>query len=82
MESSYFPKPEFQEALAPYVLVQVNTEGNEAEKEHRNHYLGESYALPTYAVLEADGTLVAKTGWTGGAESGKALLFCLQKHAR
>ena len=82
MESSYFPKPEFQQALAPFVLVQINTEGNAKEKSRRDRYLGTSYALPTYAILEADGTLVAKTGWRGGLDPGAALLTFLREHAR
>ncbi|MBI4230345.1 MAG: hypothetical protein HY608_05875, partial [Planctomycetes bacterium] len=74
MESSYFPKPDFQEAFSAYVLVQINTEGNEHEKRHTRRLLGGTYSLPTYAVIAADGTLLAATGWTGGTDPGGTLL--------
>lgn len=81
MESSYFPKPEFQKALGAYARVQLNSKGTEAERATFQRY-GGGKSLPRYLVLEADGTLVAATGWTGGTDPGSVLLAWLRQHAR
>ncbi len=81
MESRYFPTPEFQEALGAYVLLRVNATGSASEQALYARLAG-GEALPTYAVLEADGTLLARTGWTGGTHAGDTLLAWLREHAR
>lgn len=74
VESSYFPRPEYQEALGAYVRVQINSEGAPAEQAAWERYSGVERILPTYAILEADGTLVSKAHWSGAPDSGDVLL--------
>ncbi len=80
MESRYFPNPEFQSALGDYVLLRINAAGSPEEQALYARLAG-GEALPTYAVLESDGTLVVRTGWTGGTHAGDTLLAWLREHA-
>lgn len=80
VEEGVFPKPEFQEALKPFVRVRINAQGSGPEKAAYER-LAEGF-LPTYAVLEADGSLVARAGWQGGTDAEEVLLEWLKGHAR
>ena len=80
MERGIFPRPDFQEALAAFVLLRINATGTPEEQALYTRLAGES--LPTYVILEPDGTLVASTGWSGGTSPERELLDWLLAHAR
>ena len=80
VEKRVFPKPKFQEALKVFVLLHLNAQGSSQERAAYQRLAGES--LPTYVVLEADGSSVARTGWQGGTDAEETLLGWLRDHAR
>lgn len=81
VESRYFPKPEFQEALKGYARARINAAGADNRWQQPDYLkYGGGESLPLYAVIEADGTLVAKTGWQGGPDGGGVLLVWMKSH--
>jgi thiol:disulfide interchange protein DsbD len=62
MEANVFPKAEVDEQLNRFVLVKLFTDGIGAEYENQQKFQEETFktvALPFYAVVEADGRIIA-----------------------
>jgi len=62
MKANMFPRPEIAEAASKLVLVELYTDGTDKESEENQKLQDEKFktvAIPYYAILDADGKVVA-----------------------
>jgi thiol:disulfide interchange protein DsbD len=63
MKANMFPRPEIAEALSNFILVELYTDGTDAESD-KNQKLQEStfqtVAIPFYAIFDGDRSSIAK----------------------
>jgi thiol:disulfide interchange protein len=62
MKSNMFPRPAIAQALGSYILVELYTDGTDAESELNQKLLSEKFAtvaIPFYAIVDADGKVIA-----------------------
>ncbi len=62
MKSNMFPRPEIQEALSRYILVELYTDGTDPASELNQKILTEKFntvAIPFYAIVDPDGKPIA-----------------------
>jgi thiol:disulfide interchange protein DsbD len=78
MKANMFPKPEIAAAVAKLILVELYTDGTDAASERnqqKQQELFSTVAIPFYALLRGDGTVVASfAGLTRDAGQFKAFL--------
>jgi thiol:disulfide interchange protein DsbD len=63
MKSNMFPRPEITEALGDYILVELYTDGTDANSEANQKILSEKFstvAIPFYAIVDADGKEISR----------------------
>ncbi len=62
MKANMFPRPEIREALGQFVLLELYTDGTDAESERNQQYQESKFqtvAIPFYAILDPDEKVVA-----------------------
>ena len=83
MKSNMFPRPEIAAALKNFVLVELYTDGTDAASDENQKLeldLFKTVAIPYYAILDADGKVVAS--FPGLTKEPSEYLAFLQKGER
>jgi thiol:disulfide interchange protein DsbD len=83
MKSNMFPRPEIAEAMKDLVLVELYTDERDEKLADANQKLEaeklNTVSLPTYAIIDGDGKVLAQSGYT--PDAAKFLAFLKTKAA-
>jgi thiol:disulfide interchange protein DsbD len=77
MKANMFPRPEIADAMKDLVIVELYTDGTDKASEDNQKLEEEklkTVSLPTYAILDPDGKVLAQSGYTPDAPKFLAFL--------